>query len=378
MFKVCTLDVMEIIIGVIITKTGGDNMPNIEILGTGFIDQRDSAFPQAVQLSNGDILCSFNVGGGHFVTGGTDWARSCDGGYSWDVEGSILPATLSPPSTNALKLSISSDRNVLYAYGSRSYPTDKDRFGHTENEAVFCSSNDQGKHWSEPQVVPFQREGSIEVSHGILPLSSGRMLAPAATLPEGRLGEKVLAAVSDDGGRTWCSQVVIFKDPEYKRGYFEQKLAEISPGTLLATAWTVTFGDVKDMPNSFVVSTDDGTSWSAPVETEFFGQTMTPVPIDGNKMLILYNKRYGAQAVMMALVTFTKEGWITHLDKPMWDSKTSRDKPEGEYTGVEELKKLEFGFPTAIKLDDGTFLATHWTKETGVFGVRWTKLRIDW
>ena len=353
-------------------------MPNIEILGTGMIDKRESAFPQAVQLSNGDVLCSFNVGGGHFVTGGTDWARSCDGGYSWDLEGTILPATLRPVSTNALKLSISSDRKVVYAYGSRSYPTDSDRFGHTKNEAVFCRSNDGGGSWSEPQVVPFQFEGSLEVSHGMLPLSSGRLLAPAATLPEGMLGEKVLAAISDDGGSTWCSQVVIFKDPEHKRGYFEQKLAEITTGVLLATSWTVTFGDVKDLSNSFVISTDDGINWTAPVETGFFGQTMTPVPIEGNKMLILYNKRYGTQAVMMALVTFTNEGWTTHFESPMWDPNTSREKPEGEYTGVEELKKLEFGFPTAIRLDDGTFLATHWTREGGAFGVRWTKLRVDW
>ena len=55
-------------------------MPTIEILGTGRIDERDSAFPQAVQLPGGDLLCSFSVGGGALVTGGTEWARSRDGG----------------------------------------------------------------------------------------------------------------------------------------------------------------------------------------------------------------------------------------------------------------------------------------------------------
>ena len=44
-------------------------MPSIEILDSGRIDERESAFPQAVQLPNGDILCSFNVGGGAHVTG---------------------------------------------------------------------------------------------------------------------------------------------------------------------------------------------------------------------------------------------------------------------------------------------------------------------
>ena len=47
-------------------------MPSIEVLGTGQLDDRDSAFPQAVQLPNGDLLCSFNVGGGAIVNGGSE------------------------------------------------------------------------------------------------------------------------------------------------------------------------------------------------------------------------------------------------------------------------------------------------------------------
>lgn len=46
-------------------------MPSLQILNTGRLDERESAFPQAVQLPDGDILCSFGVGGGQFVHGGT-------------------------------------------------------------------------------------------------------------------------------------------------------------------------------------------------------------------------------------------------------------------------------------------------------------------
>lgn len=81
-------------------------MPALEILGTGRIDERESAFPQSVQLPNGDILCSFGVGGGQFVHGGTDWARSTDGGSTWRIEGTLLPHSIDPPSANFLKLSL--------------------------------------------------------------------------------------------------------------------------------------------------------------------------------------------------------------------------------------------------------------------------------
>ena len=74
-------------------------MPAIEILSTGRLDERDSAFPQAVQLPDGDVLCSFSVGGGQHVRGGTDWARSSDGGQTWTLEGTILPPTADPATT---------------------------------------------------------------------------------------------------------------------------------------------------------------------------------------------------------------------------------------------------------------------------------------
>ena len=68
-------------------------MPSLQILATGRLDERESAFPQAVQLPNGDILCSFGVEGGQFVHGGTDWVRSTDGGMTWKLDGTLLPKT---------------------------------------------------------------------------------------------------------------------------------------------------------------------------------------------------------------------------------------------------------------------------------------------
>ena len=81
--------------------TGSLLMSVLKILGTGRIDERESAFPQAVQLPNGDVLCSFSVGGGQYVHGGSDWARSTDGGQTWKIEGQLLAPSDDPPSANA-------------------------------------------------------------------------------------------------------------------------------------------------------------------------------------------------------------------------------------------------------------------------------------
>jgi hypothetical protein len=353
-------------------------MPTIEILGSGRIDERDSAFPQAVQLPNGDILCSFSVGGGAHVTGGTDWARSTDGGKTWNLEGTILPLDEQAGLANFLKLSLAADGKTIYAYGSQIPSNREIEFGQRPANAVLCRSTDGGQTWSGPSKIPMP-DCPLEVSHAVLPLRSGRLLAPAATLPaKDRLGEQVLVAVSDDDGENWPTHCVVFEDPNGKLGYFEQKLAEFAPDRLIATAWTVTLGDYTDQHDSYAISNDGGDTWGPARSTGIQGQTMTPVPLGDDRLLVLYNRRYGEQAIMMCLVTFTDDEWTLHHESFMYDAKSQHERAADVESGIDELNAFAFGFPTAIALQDGTHFATHWCVEGGVFGIRWTKLRVDW
>lgn len=353
-------------------------LASLRILSSGRVDERESAFPQAVQLADGDILCSFSVGGGQYVHGGSDWARSKDGGQTWRLEGQILPPTADPPSANALKLSLSPDGKTIYAYGTRYWANQNERFGERQGETVFCRSVDNGQTWSAPQSVPMP-DCPIEVSHSIRPLVSGRLLAPGALLADkSRLGEEVLVAVSDDGGRTWPHCRTVFRDPAGKLGFWEQKLAEVAPGKVLAAAWTVTLGDYRDQCNHFCISHDDGWTWGPHQDTGIRGQTLSMLPLGDDRLLVLYNRRYGEQGVVMALVTFTETHWAVLTEGLLYDARGFRDGPATAATGVDELASFQFGFPTAIRLLDGTFLATHWCVEQGVCGIRWTKLTIEW
>jgi len=353
-------------------------LPSLSILGTGRIDERESAFPQAVQLPDGDILCSFSVGGGQYVHGGTDWARSRDGGITWQREGQLLAPSEVPPSANALKLSLSRDGQIVYAYGTRYWANKDDRFGERQGESVFCKSVDKGRTWSPAQPVPMP-DCPIEVSHSIRPLASGRLLAPGAILAEkDRLGEEVFVAVSEDGGVTWPHRRTVFRDPEGKLGFWEQKFDEISPGVVMATAWTVTLGDYRDQCDSFCLSHDNGWTWGPHHSTGIRGQTLSFLPLGGDRLLVLYNRRYGQQGVVMALVTFTETAWTVVEEGLLYDARGFRDGPESGSTGVDELASFQFGFPTAIHLNDGAILVTNWCVEQGVCGIRWTRLKIDW
>jgi len=357
-------------------RQGRASVASIEILGSGRIDENDSAFPQAVQLPNGDLLCSYSNDGGQNVTGGTSWSRSTDGGLTWTLEGVMLPGTTDPVSTNFLKLSLSPDGGTIYAYGARSFDKPGVRFGDERAlEAIFCTSTDNGHTWSTPSVIPMPAS-SLEISHGILPLRSGRLLAPAATIPLGRLGEQVILAVSDDDGTSWRTTVAM-QDPNGKLGYFEQKIAELGPDQLVASAWTVTFDDVSDQTNSYTRSSDGGLTWTAPRSIGTRGQTITVVPLDGDRVMLLYNRRYGQQGIVMALATITDQDWPIAFEGLLYDARARRD-ARVRADGVDEMIDFQFGFPTAVRLQDGTYLATNWSVEDGRCGIRWTKLRVDW
>lgn len=352
-------------------------MAIISITGSGRIDERESAFPQAVQLPTGDILCSFSVGGGQYVHGGTDWARSVDGGLTWTVEGTIVAGTADPPTACALKLSLAADGKTVYAYGTRYFANQNDRFGDRQCEGIFCQSTDGGQTWSDPRRIPMP-DCPVEISHSICPLRSGRLLAPGAILADkDRLGEEVFAVISDDGGKTWTRRSTVFRDPDGRRGFWEQKLCEVAPGQILAICWTVLLGEYSDQPDSFCFSLDDGETWGPFHSTGIQGQTMSALPLGGNRLLILYNRRYGQQGVVMALVRFTETTWTILEEQLLYDARGFRHGPDSGASGVDELASFQFGFPTAIRLHDGTILTTHWCVEQGVCGIRWTKLRLS-
>jgi hypothetical protein len=341
---------------------------------SGWLDRRDSAFPQAVQLPNGEILCSFSVGGGPNVHGGTDWARSSDGGRSWTVEGTILPATEDPPTANFLKLSLAPDGATIHAYGTRFWGNPDAQFGRRRGETLFCVSTDDGHRWSEPRTIPMP-DLPLEVSHAMLPLSSGRLLAPAALLSDpDRLGEEVFVAVSNDGGQSWPARRTVLRDPAGRLGFWEQKLAEISPGVVIVVAWTVSLGDYRDQKNSFTLSHDGGWTWGPRQSTGIRGQTLSVLPLGEDRLLALYNRRYGRQGIVMALVSWTETSWHVEWEGMLHDAGEFREGPADGQSGVDELSSFQFGFPTAIRLTDGAVLATHWCVEQGVCGVRWTRI----
>ncbi len=357
-------------------------MAKIEILDSGIIDNRDSAFPTLVRLDNGDILAGFTVGGGPYVHGGTDLARSTDNGKTWQWKSTILSPGESPPTTNSLRLSRTPEEMII-AYGTRAYkPEEKTEWGSgIRKEPIFCTSRDQGRTWSEPQLIETTIQGPFEIASPMIVTKNGRWLAPGATLSDQqRLGEQLVVFISEDKGKTWSDSAVVMKDPEGIKGFFEQKLTRLDADRVMAVSWTLRMGDYSDFEDHFVISNDGGCTWGPLQSTGIRGQTMTPVWIGEDRLLVLYNRRYGKQGVIGCLVRFADDAWLVESEEILWDAKSSRETVSG-VSGIDELDSFSFGLPSAIPLnviyrDERDLLCVHWCKEQGTHVIRWTRIRV--
>ncbi len=359
-------------------------MNRIEIIDSGHVTRDDAAFPTLVNLGNGELLCAYTVkGNGPNALGGTGLSRSYDSGKSWIYERIILPRTENPVTVNSLRLSKTSDGSIL-AYGSRDYleGSGKERkFGEYKNEPVFCKSLDNGKTWSEPMIIPTNLCPTYEISNPIVDTGNNTWLAPAATLPNKKqLGERVVVFISKDKGKTWPKHSTVFYDPKGKKGFFEQKIIRMKKGKLLAIAWTVTLGDYRDLENHFSISNDHGETWSTPEPTGIEGQTPGPLYLGEDRLLVLSNRRYGRQGIVAYFVRLiykdpNKVTWNIEGESLLWDAQTTRNLETENKKGIDAFDDFAFGLPSAIKLENGEFLAVHWCKEEGIFGIRWTKFK---
>lgn len=349
--------------------------PQIEINESGLVDQNDSAFATLVHLNDQEILCGFSAGGGAHAIGGTQCRRSPDGGRTWSQPTVILDRVSQPFSTNHLRLSRTASGTIL-AYGQRDYrEMQEGRYRTIRSEPILCRSEDKGETWSDPQIIPAQLPGPYEISNPIVVTHDGRWLAPAATHHRELYGEKVVVFESADEGRTWPGMHTVFEHPEKKTGYLEQKLIEFQPNRLIAIAWRQDFQSDADLDNAISFSNDGGLTWSDPLATGVQGQTMTPIWLEEDRFCILYNRRFGEQGVRMCLVRANDTHWNIEYEGTMWDAKSSFHWNE-EMSSNEQISKIQFGYPMAVRLDDQTLLATHWCVENGVCGIRWTRLQI--
>src|SRR5690606_12715178 len=137
-------------------------------------------------------------------------------------------------------------------------------------------SRDGGRTWSEPVTLDPPLVGpGFELCTPITHLPDGRWVLPTATWRgwDGELpnGNRMVAFVSEDRGRTWPRYLDVMRHPRDEVNYWESKIVALPDGRLVAVAWSYDEKQDRHLPVHYAVSADGGASWSPPTPTPLAG-----------------------------------------------------------------------------------------------------------
>lgn len=246
---------------------------------------------------------------------------------------------------------------------------------------AVLKSADRGKSWSAPIPVNVRpmKHGGCRL--GCWQLPSGSILmglyGRIRGYGEEGEGETTRSALmrSDDGGDNWEYFSTLAYDPASIIDYEEPAMLRLKDGRLVSFMRTHVnpAGDAKNMV--FVVSEDDGFSWTPPKWTNIWGYPAETIPMTDGRYLIIYGYRrppYGVRGIVsedgltwdVRNEFVVREGGVpgrSDIERPG----SSRMSPAaGKYGGGRIDWRnpgvyQHIGYPTVVQMADGTIVVAY-------------------
>ena len=315
--------------------------------------------------------------------------RSSDGGRTWRNQGSIHDGA--PPhdgwSYRGPDIQeVPGGRLVMTATrfkAGESKLFDPDSEALVRPEMILFWSEDAGRSWSVPQVVPVDLPPdryTWNKAGDLLQLAPDRWMYPLETWkPVGYQGppdQKAAAVFSCDQGETWGEFTVVADDRTGRCLWWDQMNARLPDGRIYTMLWTHLYGTSEDLVNHWVVSSDEGRSWSKPQPTNLRGQVCTPIPLPDGRVAAIYNYRHEPQGVRVA-VTEDLSHFDVENEVVVFDAGAEATFGETDHDNfLAEHLLIGFGKPKGIVLREGAILTFFWCTSGGVTHTRWVRLTI--
>ncbi len=343
--------------------------------------------PRLVSAKDGRIIATFDLGEAvESLDYRTFISRSDDGGQSWTGPVRLFDDDLLPRSdrrsTHVARPSRLNHGDLVAVIGRyfRDDPNEgiinRANLGLVDMELFVARSRDDGRTWQAPtRIEPPVVGPGFEVAHPILELSDGRWLAPLATWrgwdSRPPFHDRAVAFVSSDQGRTWPEHLDVMDASAEDIIYFEQGLAELSDGRVLAVAWAL--DGSKGTTRSIDWAVSGGGPFTHPKRTSLIGETAKLSALPDGTALCVYR---GIDPQGLCACVLRVEGDDLQATEPavLWQGE--RTQMVGAASAGEELGNLKLGSPHMIALDQDRVLVAFWCYTEGVFHIRWVRARI--
>ena len=355
-------------------------------------------------VKSGEIIAVYNEERFpyHHDSGQTLLARSADGGVTWSKPEVILPWTDTTGNWDCGFCELSDGtwlvNLTITGFFKRGVKPDGVSWSsHPKTQewgdwtwayktqawlgTFVVKSADRGATWSQPipvNVRPLKHGGCRS---GCWELPSGSLLmglyGRIRGYDEEGEGESTRSAMmrSDDGGTNWEYYSTLAYDPASIIDYEEPSLLRLKDGRLVSFLRTHVnpSSDARNMV--FVVSDDDGFTWTPPKWTNIWGYPAETIPLHDGRYLMVYGYRrppYGVRAcISHDGVTWDvknefviREGGVPGRSSTERPGSSRMSPASGKYGGGaidwnNPGVYQHIGYPSVVQMPDGTIIASY-------------------
>ncbi len=348
---------------------------------------RQAMFPSICKLDNGDILASYQIGEAFESIDCTDYiSKSVDGGLTFSQPVQMFNKRWEKPiKSDTCKITkLDGDKVVALGYQfirkDHSLPLGNPKTGGLLEDQVFFSiSKDNGKTWGKRKVIKCFWGPHVEASAPIVVLADGSWATPITGFNDWEVSKetpcqgRILRSYNE--GKTWNDDVVCMQFEDTNVSCFEQRMCQTTNGNIVVIGWNENLKTGELLNNHVVISTDNGKTFSEPIDTGIKGQASFVLALDDNKVLALHSMRRDCEkpGILACIVDLSQGKWDIIEKELIWSPNVPIVK-DNNFAAV--FAYLKFGQPSAIRINEKELLMTHWAQENGQYKTYCSKIEL--